>query len=105
MITFDSFSDWWQCVESASVHLVKFLWQTLQVVFIGLASLSCALWRRTVRAVGNYPTAALTLFLVAAFFIWYITFVSMRARAVTAEGKLGKVSYEYAQFKERHGYE
>ena len=104
MKTFESLSAWWQCAKSACIHLVKFLWQLLQVVFVGLASLSCALWRRLVRAVGNYPTAALTIFLLAVLFTWFVTFVSMRSRAVVAECQLGKVSYEYAQFKESHGY-
>ena len=105
MKNFDSFNDWWQCLKSASVHLVKFLWQLLQVVFIGLTSLSCALWRRLARAVGNYPAIALGMFIVIVFLTWMFTFVSMRTRAVGAESQRDRIVWQYHCFKQTHGYE
>ena len=105
MKEFETFGEWWQCVKSAAVHLGKFLCRLAQVVFIGLWSLLCALWRRVVRRVGDYPQTALVAFLVALLFTWLLTFVSMRARAVTAEDKCDSVSWQFMQFKEKYGYD
>ena len=92
-------------MKSAAVHFAKGLYQFVQAVIMGLASLLCALWRFLVRLVGKYPDTALGGFVVAIFLVWLLTFMTMRAKAVGAEAQRDAVSYEFQAFKERHGYE
>lgn len=105
MELFSSLSEWWCCVKSAAVHLVKGLYQLVQAVVMGLVSLVCALWRYLVSLVGKYPNIALGGFLVSVVIVWLITFMSMRARAVGAEAQRDAVGYEFQTFRESHGYE
>lgn len=104
MKTFDNFSDWLQYTKIAALHFYKGVSRLALSVVNGTASLLVALWGRLVRCVGGYPNIALCAFLVIVLLTWVMTFVSMRARAVGAEDKLGAVSYEYHVFKEMHGY-
>ena len=85
MNTFKTFQEWLECAQDAVVHLFMFIVLMLRAMFVGLTSLSFAIWRLSVRWVGKYPSIALGGFLVAAFFVWFLTFVSMRSRAVIAE--------------------
>lgn len=89
-----SFSDWWGCVKGAAFHLCKGAWMLLQVIFLGIWSILVLVWRKTVKAVGEYPSSAVVVFLAALFFTWLFTFVNMRARAVGAEDRRDALLYE-----------
>lgn len=105
MKRFQSFREWRVCVRGAARHLLAGIVGIARAVFVGLGSLLLALWRFLSRQVGRYPSFALGGFIVAVFITWLLTFASMRARAVGAEAQRDVVSYEYATFKEQHGYE
>ena len=102
---FGSFREWGGCVKDAATHFKSGFVLIARALFVGVFSLLRALWRYLSKQVGKYPSFALGSFLVAFFMIWLLTFVCMRARAVSAEDLYNKKSYEYAVFKEQHGYE
>lgn len=105
MKVFYSSSEWWGCAKTAASNLSRGTCLFMRVVFVGISSVLCALWRLLSRWVGSNPSVALGGFLAAIFITWLLTFAAMRARAVGAESQRDRLSYEYATFKEQHGYE
>lgn len=102
--TFCSVKFWLKHTELAVWHLAKGVAMLMVSVFGGIVSLSLALWRFLTRWVGNYPSIALGGFLVALFLVWLVTFMSMRARAVSAEAQRDSIAWKYTEFKEQHGF-
>ena len=76
--------------RSAFVSAADFV---LSVIF-GLLSLFRWLWRVIVKAVGNYPTAAVIIACALNIGVWAITFAQSRARLVYAEHQCDSLSYE-----------
>lgn len=71
-------------------------------VVVGIASVFRALWLRSVRFVGCYPSISLGGFLVIVVLVWVFTFARMRARAVNAEDQRDSVSWQFTKYKEQH---
>ena len=68
----------------------------LAIVF-GLLSLFRWLWCVIVRAVGNYPTAAVIVACALNLGTWAVTFAQCRSRMVCAEHQRDSLSYELAR--------
>ena len=105
MIMFESFGTWRDYSRNAIRHLAVGICRVCVSLFVGAASLFRALWRVIVRAVGRHPSIAVCAFLAAVFFAWLLTFMTMRARAVSAEAQRDSLAWQYTAFKESHGYE
>lgn len=77
----------------------------LTCVIFGIVSLLVWGWRYACKFVGKYPNIALGGFIVIVTLVWFVTFVKMRHRAVSAEYQRDHVVWQFTDFKRQHGYE
>lgn len=102
---FETPREWWEYFYDGAQSFICGLEDIAVSIFMGIASVIAYLWKQAVRFVGSYPSFALGGFIVIAAVVWILTFVSLKARAVGAEAQRDSISWEYSQFKIKHGYE
>ena len=96
-LMFDSWTEFReQALTNARYFAITGTNLILAIVF-GFLSLIRWLWRVLVRAVGNYPAAAVVAACALIIGVWTITFVQSRSRIVCAEYQRDSLSYELAK--------
>lgn len=98
-LLFDSWHSWKVCFLSGCK---KFAWGGARIVtciLLGVLSILRWLWRLLIKAVGNYPTAAIIIALTACIGIWLFTYASSKARLVTAENERDTMAYRLQQYE------
>ena len=91
------FDSWAEFRDEALTNVRGFIISMVDFAFVivfGLLSLFRWLWRVIVKAVGNYPAAAVIIACALNIGVWAITFAQSRARLVYAEHQCDSLSYE-----------
>lgn len=101
---YTTFSEYKSMAVMTWLHLAQGIVGIITTTFIGIASIFYCLWRFLAKSISKYPNLALGAFLLVVFITWLLTFAQMRARAVGAEDRCANISWQYQDFKEKHGY-
>ena len=102
---FGSWRHWMHSFLAGVKNLLFGLCRILFAIILGVVSLAVHSWRLLCRFIGRNPNIALGTFIVIAVLAWLLTFVSMRARATSAENQRDSIAWQYQDFKTSHGYE